>query len=264
MSATSSAPSSATKYADTTALFEYNAGTAASRIAARAALTPTDDVVTSDHVEREWKRILFTAIRDILEAAEGESSIGGIFKRLGGGFGREQAQRLLALALLCGPTDDETSVHELRIRAQRFLRGDIERLLNRTVGTVRRTSRCGLATQRPQLDSSGRWHMKTTCKIREGICVHEERIENDLVRWNLGADALVNSDSNSLKKMGKTAREMAANPRVRTGKNTYGHTGDLAIALECKPGEALVTSDHSFDALAPAMSFQVLRIPTSV
>jgi hypothetical protein len=181
---------------------------------------------------------------------------------MGIGFGREPSQRWLVLAVLCAGSD-RLDASDIRLRALRMLRGDMERLYRRCVGDNRTPSRCGLARQIPQQDASGRWHMKTTCKRRAGICDHEARIGRDLPRWKAGADALASSTTPALQKMGALAKKMADDPAIRTGVNTYGKTGDLAIALDCKIDEVLVTTDASFAFLAPAMGFRVERIATS-
>lgn len=251
-----------TRFADTTAIFEYHVGTSASRADARRLLQPRDEVASSGHVEREWKRIVFTTVRDLLAALEEEEDFSAAVRRMGIGFGREPSQRWLALALLCAGSD-RVDASDIRLRALRMLRGDMERLYRQCVGENRTASRCGLARQIPQQDARGRWHMKTTCKRGEGICDHEARITRDLRRWKAGADALTSSTQPALRKMGALANEMADDPGIRTGVNTYGRTGDLAIALDCKVGELIVTTDVSFTVLAPAMGVQVHRIPSS-
>jgi hypothetical protein len=97
----------------------------------------------------------------------------------------------------------------------------------------------------------------------EGICRHEERLDDDLASWNRGSSALVGSPNDALRSMGKLADEMRASPGLRTGKNCYARTGDLSIALDCHPDETLVTTDHSFETIGPALGLTVLRIASS-
>jgi hypothetical protein len=249
----------AKRFADTTALFEYHAGTSATRAVARAYLRPQSEVVTSEHVEREWKRILFHALRTILEAAEEEDDLSAAVARLGRGFGREPSQRLRALALAVAGSE-RLDVETMAIRARELLRGDASRRFRRTVALVRQRSECGLARARPHQDE-GAWKLKATCVIREGICRHEGRIADDLVRWTSGAEVLRGSEDEKLRRMGETAKRMADAPRERTGRNCYGRTGDLAIAVDCEPDEVLVTTDGSFEVMAEALGFTVEKIP---
>ena len=246
----------ATKFADTTALFEYHAGTVTGRAEARELLAPKADVASSDHVEREWKRILFTSTRDLLKAVETQPDLSSALRMMGSGYGRAASQRLLALALVCRAST-ALDVQDIKIRSLQMLRGDARRLYHQTVGDSRSMSQCGLARQEPSQGADGEWQMKITCQRREGICDHEARIGNDLARWRAGAEALAASGNAALRKMGQLAGKMADDPALRTGKNTYGKTGDLAIALDCGTDELLVTTDQSFSVMALAMGFQV-------
>lgn len=248
-----------TRFADTTALFEYYAGTQSTRSEARRVLRPRDDVASSDHVEREWKRIIFKTVRDFLDAVETEPDLSAICARMSFGFGREGSQRWRVASLLCGGSDS-LSVTDIRIRGRQLLRGNGSRLFRRCIGDLRTESRCGLARQEPFVGSDGEWQMKITCQRGEGICDQEDRIGRDLARWKAGADALAASTDSRLHNMGKTAQAMAENAKIRTGKNTYERTGDLAIALDCRADELLVTTDHSFSVLASAMGYRVHHI----
>jgi hypothetical protein len=256
----SSARAMPIRFADTTALFEFCVGTKVTRPAARGLLQPRDNVASSDHAQREWKRITFKAVRDVLEAVEEEPDLSAVLSRLGRGFGRAQSQRLRALALIVG-TSQTLDTADARIRGRRLLRGEADRLFHRVVGTLRAGSECGLAVQQPTVDPDGRWTMKITCQRREGICRHEERLGQDAPRWSAGARALKESETASHRNVGRKGVEMASTPRLRTGVNCYGVTGDLAIALDCRAGEELVTTDAIFEVMAPAMGFTVQRIP---
>jgi hypothetical protein len=251
--------SMATRFADTTALFELSAGTRNSRAAAKQALRPRNEVVSSDHVQREWKRILVAAVGSLIESVEQEPDLGSALARLGVGYGRAGAQRWRAAALIVGGSESFNAT-DTRIRGRQQLR-TLDSTLRRSVGTLRTSSQCGLAVQQPREKPDRTWTIKDTCKRGEGICDHEDRIGRDAARWTAGAHALVASGNDSLAKLAKTALKMAANPEIRTGVNCYGRTGDLAIALDCRRGEVLVTTDASFDTMAPAMGFTVHRLP---
>lgn len=250
----------ASLFADTTVLFEYHVGTSEVRDEVRN-LFADEDVVTSEHALREWIKILFHNAEAVREASESQQDLAAMFKKLAAGFGRQQAQRLLALAMVTRGSS-MTDLDEINMRARQMLRVDAVRIFERTASEIRTNSSCGLAEQRPQLTSAGKWEMKTTCRKGEGICDHERRIESDVARWKDGATALEQTDDDSLRKMGKAATGMALEPSARTGKNCYARTGDVAIALDCQ-GETLVTTDKSFEVLGEAMGFPVRRIKPS-
>jgi hypothetical protein len=252
-------------FADTTALFEYHAGTRETRGKARSLLRPREQVATSEHVRREWKRILFHAARAFLEAVENEPDLSAVLRRMGFGYGREASQRWMAAALLCAGSDN-LGIADIKIRCRRLLRGDIDRILQGSIGTLREASACGLARQEPTQGRDGRWQLKDTCKRREGICNHEQRLGRDMGRWRTAASALSVSEDASLRRMGKVATEMADDAVRRTGVNCYGKTGDIAIALDCSSKERLVTTDKSFMQLGDRMGFRVVLIapPTVV
>lgn len=249
-----------TRFADTTAFFEWHAGTSQARDRVRELLDPTkSEIVTSEAVEREWKRIICDAASKIDKASE-QADLSLLFAELSVGFGREPAQRLRTLAMLAGPTQ-QVSRAELKLRSDQLLRGDLNTRFAALAASIRRRSSCGLATQQPHADREG-WTLKKTCRIREGICDHEARLEGDAARWSAGA-ATLNEAGQPHKKMGKTAEKMLTDARVRTGKNCYAATGDLFIALDCDPGEELVTTDAVFDILASAMQIVVHRVSTT-
>ncbi|MGH2943566.1 MAG: hypothetical protein ACRDLN_12420 [Solirubrobacteraceae bacterium] len=192
----------------------------------------------------------------ILVAVEREADLSAAFARLGNGHGRASAQRWRAAAMVTGSTFDPV---EAKIRGRQLLRG-LEPAISRTVGTVRTASRCGLALEEPH-EISGGWALKSTCTRREGICDHEERIKLDLERWRNASDALANSVREADRKIGSLGQTMASTPSLRTGVNCYGRTGDLAIALDCRSDELLVTTDKSFELIGQAMGFAVRVIP---
>lgn len=248
----------ATRFADTTALFELHAGTAASRSAVRQALGQRNDIVTSEAVQREWKRIIVEAVGALVDAVEKEPDLGSAFARLGVGYGRAGLQRWRAAALVTGRSNS-FDAKLARVRGRQVIR-DVDALLKRSVGSVRYPSTCGLAVAQPREVVEGRPTVKCTCRRREGICDHEARLGQNLARWRAGAQALNQSTESSHRRMAQTAIEMANEPVKRTGVNCYGKTGDLAIALDCRRGEILVTTDASFEVMQDAMGFVVERI----
>lgn len=247
-------------FADTTVLFEYHAGATERRDEVRD-LFAGENVATSDHVLREWLRILFHAADAVRDASESQQDLAAMFMKLAAGFGRQQSQRLLALAMVTRGSST-VDLDEINIRARQLLRGDAVRIFEKAVSEIRVNSSCGLATERPQLTSSGRWELKTTCRKGEDICDHDDRIGSDLARWRDGAIALEQADDEPLRRMGKTASGMASDPSTRTGKNCYARTGDVAIALDCRD-ETLVTTDKSFVVLGEAMGFPVRHLAPS-
>lgn len=250
----------ATRFADTTAVFEWHAGRGEPRAEVRGLLGAGHAVVGSEAVEREWKRIVFDATNAVLKAA-GETNLSYFFAELSSGFGRAHAQRFRALSMLAGRTD-HLNLTEMKLRSGQMLRGDMNQRFEQVVKDVRRPSQCGLARQNP-VPAGAAWRLKKTCKIREGICVHEARLDtgDDANRWAAGAAAL--RAAKPYKKMGDIADKMLGEPRVRTGRNCYGSTGDLCIALDGEPAQEIVTTDKIFTVLGPAMGLTVHLVKTS-
>jgi hypothetical protein len=223
-------------------------------------------VASSEHVLREWKRIVFTSVRSLVTALDEEPDLAAAISRLNVGRGREQSQRLLALSMATTNSDSLVSDDNLaktivRTRAQQLLRGDGQRRFDRVVGDLRTASACGLAAANAT-QKDGAWQLKMTCTWDEGICVHADHVEDRLAAWSAGAEALRRSNNESHTKLGRVGQEMAESRRKRTGKNCYARSGDLAIALDCAADEELVTTDGSFEVLGPVMGFNVVRLPT--
>lgn len=249
------------RFADTTAVFEFHVGARVPRNTVRDLLQERDSVATSEHVEREWRRIIVHATSDLLEALGEETDWPGLYSRLSQGYGREPSQRLRALALCVGPTTPP-DLAEVKIRAEQLLRVGLSELLQQVVSDVRRPSSCPLALERPVETREG-WSVRATCKRTDDICDRVDRVERELGRWTSGATALEAADEPPLKKMGKLATEMAAAPHLRKGKNCYASTGDLGIALDAMSGEEIVTTDHSFEVIAPGVGVMVRRVKTA-
>jgi hypothetical protein len=247
------------RLADTTAIFEYHVGASGPRDEVRTLLALRRDVATSEHAVREWRRILTSAVGDLLTALEEEPDLPAVLGRVSQGFGREPSQRLRALGLCCGPL--EFNIVEARVRARQVLRVEIGRLVDQIVSEVRAPSACPLATNKPYMQAD-RWKIDSTCKRGAGICRRVEYLEQESSRWQAGADALAESESPDYRRLGRVGREMARDATRRTGKNCYQLTGDLAIALDGAAGDEVVTTDRSFTVLGPPMGLQVHLVKT--
>lgn len=228
----------------------------------RELLANKQSVATTEHVVREWKRILVASTDAVLAAVEDEEDLVGMFAALAQGFGRQASQRLRALALCAGPSSQSLDRVEIRVRARSILRIEIDRLFDEVTRNVRDPSACPLALERPVEDKSGRWAVQATCRRGETTCVREERLSDEIGRWDAGANALVSSEVAGYVSQGRTAVAMSKDPKVRTGKNCYASTGDIGIALDALPGEEIVSTDASFAVLAPAMNCSAIIVQT--
>jgi hypothetical protein len=74
------------------------------------------------------------------------------------------------------------------------------------------------------------------------------------------ADALSKSSESSHRKMAEVAKAAVAKAPERKGKNCYGFFGDISMALEVEGDEVVLTTDGSFDVMAPALGIAVERI----
>lgn len=249
------------RFADTTAIFEYHAGANAPRVETRRLLADRRHVATSEHVVREWKRIIVHAMNDLLVALREEPDLPAVLGRLSQGFGREPSQRLRALGLCAGP--DSLDRTEMEIRARQILRVEIDRYVDEIVGEIRRPSECPLAANDPYQEVGGEWRIDWTCRRNAGICDRVERIGGDIARWDAGAAALVASDRGDYRRQGQAARRMSAEPDYRTGKLCYQSTGDLGIALDARSGEELVTTDRSFTVICAPLGLTVRLVATA-
>lgn len=225
---------------------------------------------TSTHVEREWKRIVYGSTVDILNALPGAQSLADVRARLRQGFGREPAQRWMVYDMVI---DDETSsIEELDRRARRFLRTGFHAMFTDRI-EVRDGSRCGIAPREAAPGADGRMWFHGTCRKTETICDQlpflDDRRDNILA----AADALERSDRDEHRKLGQKARKLMVELQEaeRKGANCYGGKGlggDISIAVECGRDEVLLTTDHSFEHICPAMGlhfrrFDGTRMPTT-
>jgi hypothetical protein len=247
-------------YLDTTALVERWTGEAEVRDEI-VALLDGGKHATSSHVQREWKRIIDGTVADVLNAIrDGQDDLGDVFARLSQGWGRQPGQRLRVLAMLANQLRD-SSPTELRLRALQLLRCGSAQMFAHHVQEVRNGSDCGLAKNEVRRGRDGRYSLVDKCQRKEEICRQDQYIEDDVAAWQSASKGLVEHSSRSSdQNMGKLGLQLVTEPAKRKGKNCYGRTGDISIALECRPDETLLTTDASFEAMAKEAEITVRRV----
>lgn len=249
-------------YLDTTALVERWTGEAEVRGEIASLLADGEGAnSTSSHVKREWKRIIDGTAAEVLNAIrDGESDLGSIFARLSQGWGRQPGQRLRVLAMLANQLRS-SSVTELQLRATQLLRSGSEQMFTQLVQEVRNGSDCGLAKNEVKRGRDGRYSLVDQCRRDEEICRQDRYVDDGLPKWRSASQGLVaHAERSSDRKMGELGLELVDSPGRRRGKNCYARTGDISIALECKPEETLLTTDASFGAMAREAPISVKRL----
>lgn len=129
-------------------------------------------------------------------------------------------------------------------------------------------SECGLAANEARRDKNGQWtfgHPKTGsewCKKTDSICRQDEDLEGKKPELLLAADALEASTPH--RQFGKAARGAAKDRTARKGKACFSKLGDVSIALECAEDEVVLTTDRSFEVMAPALGFGVERFDATI
>lgn len=249
-------------YLDTTAQIERHAGDPERRKIVQDLLRG-EKHATSSHVRREWKGIVEDCAVDVLNACKKAETIGDVFAQLGSGFFRKPGQRLRVLAILAGG-DFPPSVDELEIRTRTFLRSEADALFCAGIDEVRDASVCSLSRERAAAQPNGRWSITTSCRKAECVCDHDEFVAANSAGLTEGAQALKASDDQKHRNMGTNTLKVLASedPLVAKGANCHqgkGPGGDLTIALECGDDETLLTTDHSFDIICPALNKRHLR-----
>jgi hypothetical protein len=228
-----------------------------------AALLSGDEHVTSSHVLREWRHTVDGTAGDILNAIQGGAGdLSSVYARLSQGHRREPGQRLRVLAMLANQ-QREPSVVELRIRAQRLLRFSSKEMFLHKIKEVRNGSDCGLAKNEVKQGRDGRYSLVDRCRRKDEICRQDRFVEECRDKWKAASEGLVkHSDSKRAgdRKMGKLGLELLHDASKRKGKNCYAQTGDISISLECEPGETILTTDRSFEAMSKETGVQVKRI----
>jgi hypothetical protein len=250
-------------YLDTTALIERWAGDPQARRAVIDSLGD-DKHATSTHVRREWIRLVEGTTAGVLNVIEGgQEGLGAIFAQLSQGWGRDAGQRLRVLAMLAGQNRQVSAV-ELRLRARQVLRSRSKQMFGHHVDAVRDASECGLARNEVEAAGNGRLALVDRCKRTDAICRQDQFIDERQDDWRTASQGLVeHSGRSGDQKMRKLGLKIADNPLQGKGKNCYGLTGDISISMECAPGETLLTTDRSFEAIAKSRGLSVKRVPAT-
>jgi hypothetical protein len=248
-------------FLDTTAQIERHAGAAAQREAVDSRLAG-EQHATSTQVLREWKRIVDATAVDVLNLLrEGVGDFRELFARLSQGWGREAGQRLRVLAMLAGQ-NPAVEISVLQARAELFLRSESAALFMSRINELRDGGQCGLAREVPKTQLRGKLFLTTQCKKTECACVQPAFLEGRKTDIAAAATAL---DAGGYAAYAKHIRTVMSKPdhTDRKGKACWGGNGlggDLSIALDCAPEETLLTTDRSFEIMAPALGLSVDRI----
>jgi hypothetical protein len=250
-------------FLDTTAHIERWAGDRSRQERVRGALTD-DGHVTSTHALREWKHIIEGATADVLNAlAGGAGSLPEVFAALSQGWGRSTGQRLRVLSMLAAG-EDPLDAEVVQIRAQALLRYKSLALFHHQINEVRDSSQCGLARNRVFVRRNRRELLnpqtgRLRCKKTDTICRQDHALGDCVTALRAASQALLKSSDAGHRKMGKVGQTAAAKSPERKGKNCYGSLGDISIALEVQNDEVVLTTDRSFEVMAPALGIAVER-----
>jgi hypothetical protein len=220
---------------------------------------------TSTHCLREWKSIVLGSAADVLNSLRGGASWQDIFAVLSSGFGREQAQRLRVLSIITAG-EDSVDPKLLETRADVLVRYGAEELFHRNVATVRDGSRCALAKNEVVQRLDGEYIFTNVelgnprCRNADNVCDQVSDLESKVARLGAAAAALSKSGREPLRKAGNAGMRAVKDRSKRKGQNCWTKLGDLSIALECADDEILLTTDHSFEEMAPALGIAVERL----
>lgn len=243
-------------YLDTSAQVERWFGAAETKRGIEGLLDEGEAHATSTHVRREWKRIVDRSAAEILNTLTSER-LADDLPRMAQGFGREPNRR--QLVLYCLAAEGDWTRDEIRLRAQHMLDFRSDEMFEDRLTSIRDSSECGLAEKRAEQDRLGVYGLQTTCRKGDRICRQIDSIEEKLEAWSNGAQKL--SEEPNYEDMGKAALAMARNQEEREGRNCYGRTGDLSIALECEEAETILTTDASFEVVGATIGRTVVRVP---
>lgn len=230
-----------------------------------------EDHATSTHAQREWTRIVLQGAADILNAlaAGRPSAWADLFARLSDGYRRAPAQRLRVLSMIAGGDTTMLEPATLEIRARRLIRFQAREMFLNRIGHLRNGSQCALTANVVDRDASGKYVLtnrllgREHCRKNEGVCAQREDLEFKKERLRAASEALVRSASESHQKDGKAGLRAAIDPASRTGQNCYQKLGDLSIALECQADEVLLTTDSSFEVMAPVLGLTVRKLSST-
>ncbi len=250
-------------FLDTSAHIERNWGRADARDRLSGLLS-NDRHATSTHVQREWKGIVEASTVAILNEVREARDRPDLVARLKRGFGRTPVHRWMVFEAIVGSASD---LGEIELRAQTFLRSRSIALFMAGLDEVRDGSECQLAREQAKQTRRGDWELKTQCRKHECQCRQEHFLAAQANRVGLAATALTQSSRSDDRKMGRAAQQNMASgdPLDRKGKKCWGKGGlggDISIALECRSDETVLTSDSSFDLIAPAVGVQHHRFTT--
>lgn len=151
----------------------------------------------------------------------------------------------------------------MEIRALRLVRYQSDELFHHQIDQVTNGSECGLAENIARRDDKGHWEYVNPvtdsewCKKTDHICRQDDDLGSKLPELHAVAAAL--DVSPPYKRTAKAAKLALVSEADRKGQACFRHLGDVSIALECDKDETLLTTDASFDVMAPALGIVVER-----
>jgi hypothetical protein len=245
-------------YFDTSAQLDRHCGEARIRRALKKLAMDSGGVATSTQVEREWNRIVLGALAALSRALRTAEDYTDVVRTLSKGYGRKPSQRWQVLNLI---TENKTAdLDEVAARLQDYRRIRARAMWRTGLREVRDGTKCGVARRRLEYDG-GRWAYHDTCRKIEEICDQPAFLEENRDRAEAAARALLDSDREGDRKMGKKALNALSDEDRRSTKGAACHGGggiggDICIALECEEHEVLVSTDASFDLICPALGLK--------
>jgi hypothetical protein len=247
-------------YLDTSAQVERNGGYLRNEFSAK--LTGQQHS-TSLLVEREWNRIVYEVAVALYEAlAESETRL-DVVNRMRRAWGTRGVSRNWQVTEWIMGGEEDLRIVEQRL--DEFVRIRARVMFHASVDTVRRGTACGVVERRPHSEK-GHWKYNAMCKKKDVICTQPEFLTGEIARARAAAEALEGSERDGDREMGAKATKAL---RDTSGDGTKGNEcharnglgGDICIALECAADEVLLTTDHSFDLICPAISRNHERVP---
>jgi hypothetical protein len=251
-------------FLDNTAHIEKWTGDATRQEEVRDALG-TETHATSSHSLREWRHIIEGTCVDFLNvlADARPRTWGEVLSRLSQGWGRTPGHRLRVMAMIAGG-DTALDLDYMEMRAEALLRYEADIFFHDQIDVVRDGSECGLARNVVRRGPGGRREYVNPvtgsewCKKSDTICVQDQDLGAKTKELESAALALLQSPDH--KKMGEAALRAVKDPKQRKGKVCFTQLADTSITLECKPNEKILTTDRSFEVIAPALGLMVRRI----